>query len=79
MLPSFVANAVFRFEINIRNSVLLGAVGVGGIGYELNESISLMDYERATMAILVIIVLVFFSERFSDMVRRKIAQLGEKL
>lgn len=79
VLPSFVANTVFRFEINIRNSVLLGAVGVGGIGYELNESISLMDYERATMAILVIIALVFLSERFSDIVRKKIAQLGEKL
>jgi phosphonate transport system permease protein len=79
VMPSFVANSVFRFEINIRNSVLLGAVGVGGVGYELNEAISLMNYERATTAILVIILLVFLAERGSDAVRKRIAKQGEML
>ncbi|MCG8528264.1 MAG: phosphonate ABC transporter, permease protein PhnE [Opitutales bacterium] len=77
VLPSFVANSIFRFEINIRNSVLLGAVGVGGIGYELNESISLMDYEASTMAIIMIISLVFVAERISDTIRKKVSKTGE--
>lgn len=79
VLPSFIANSVFRFEINIRNSVLLGAVGVGGIGYELNEAISLMNYERATTTIIIIILLVIASERLSDYARRKVLAQGEKL
>jgi phosphonate transport system permease protein len=69
VLPSLVAHSIFRFEVNVRASVLLGAVGAGGIGYELNAAINQLEYSRATVAALVSLLLVFLSERCSDRLR----------
>lgn len=78
VLPSLIANSILRFEINIRASVLLGAVGAGGIGYELSYAMAVLEYERATTAILVTLALVFGAERFSDLLRRRLLK-GERL
>lgn len=78
VLPSVISNTLFRLEINIRLSVLLGAVGAGGIGYEIFYSFQLLEYERATTAIIVVLALVFLSERLSDFLRKKVA-IGGKL
>ena len=72
VLPAFVAHSIFRFEVNIRASVLLGAVGAGGIGYELNAAINQLEYSRATTAALISLVLVFLSERVSDRIRTNV-------
>jgi len=72
ILPSLVANSIFRFEVNIRASVLLGAIGAGGIGYELNAAINQLEYSRATVAALISLLLVFLSERGADYLRAKI-------
>lgn len=71
VLPAIITNTIFRFEINIRLSVLIGAVGAGGIGYELYHSFNVLEYERATMAILITLVLVFISERVSSQLRKR--------
>lgn len=76
ILPSLLANSLLRFEINIRASVLLGAVGAGGIGYELTYAMAMMDYERATAAILVTLALVFGAERLSNALRKRLLQPG---
>lgn len=73
VLPSLIINTIFRFEVNIRLSVLLGAVGAGGIGYELFYAFRLLEYQRATSAILVILALVFLSEKLSGLLRKKVA------
>ncbi|MEY5042436.1 MAG: hypothetical protein RLZZ414_2000, partial [Bacteroidota bacterium] len=49
-------------------------VGAGGIGYELYHSFSILQYERATTAILITLFLVFLSERLSRFLRKKIAK-----
>lgn len=72
LVPTIIANGVFRFEINIRLSVILGAVGAGGIGYELYHSFAVLEYERAASALIVILSMVFITERISDRLRRKI-------
>jgi phosphonate transport system permease protein len=74
--PTLIANTIFRFEVNIRLSVILGAVGAGGIGFELYQSFNLLEYQKATTAIIVILALVFLSERLSDFLRKKI--LGDQ-
>ncbi|BET68648.1 phosphonate ABC transporter, permease protein PhnE [Opitutales bacterium ASA1] len=76
VLPSFLANAIFRFEVNIRASVLLGAVGAGGIGFELSKAMSLLEYERAMSAVLLTLALVFGAERVSDFLRRRVLDGG---
>jgi phosphonate transport system permease protein len=76
IMPSLVANSIFRFEVNIRASVLLGAVGAGGIGYEMNAAMNQLDYRRATVAALVSLLLVFLSERISDYLRSRVLYAG---
>ncbi len=76
ILPSLIANTFLRFEINVRASVLLGAVGAGGIGYELTYAMAMMEYERAMAAILVTLGLVFGAERVSRFLRKRILDHG---
>lgn len=77
VFPSLLANCLFQFEVNVRASVLLGAVGAGGIGYELNVAMESLEYPRATVAVLCSFFLVFFSERISDYLRARILAGGK--
>jgi phosphonate transport system permease protein len=72
VLPSFAANTLFRFEFNIRSSVLLGAAGAGGIGFELVMAMNSLDYQRAAIAILMLICLTFAAERGADLLRKSL-------
>jgi phosphonate transport system permease protein len=72
ILPSLLADGLFRFEVNVRAGVILGAVGAGGIGYVMSSSMNSMDYPKACMATLLTLALVFVSERVSDFFRARI-------
>jgi len=48
----------YEFESAIRASVIVGAVGAGGIGTELVGSLNLTDYHRATTLILMLVALI---------------------
>ena len=76
IMPNLISYSLFRLEINIRLSVILGAVGAGGIGYELDYSFNMLQYHRAFTALLVIIVMVFGTERLSYMLRKNIKMEG---
>lgn len=75
-LPSFVATSMFGLEQSTRSSVVLGLVGAGGIGVELNVSMALLRYDEAMAIILSIFVVVVIVERVSAAIRRRI--MGEK-
>ena len=72
IIPSIISFALFRFELSIRLSIVLGAVGAGGIGLELYHSFALLDYRRAGAALIVTLLLVFITERLSSFIRKKI-------
>jgi phosphonate transport system permease protein len=72
ILPALFANGLFRFEFNVRAGVILGAVGGGGIGYVMSTAMRSMEYERACMATLLTLTLVFCAERLSDLLRSRI-------
>jgi len=74
-LPSMIATALFRLEINIRASTVLGLVGAGGIGFLIQTSLRSLDYESALGAVSVIFVVVTVVELLSVRVRSSI--LGE--
>lgn len=72
IMPSIISFALFRFELSIRLSVVLGAVGAGGIGLEMYRSFFLLDYHRASTALVVILTMVFITGRLSEFLRKKI-------
>ncbi len=72
VMPAFAGISVFRWDINIRESTVLGLVGAGGIGLELNASITTLAWTQVSLILLVIIATVILSEWVSAKVRHAI-------
>lgn len=72
VVPSFVALTLYRWDINIRDSIVLGLVGAGGIGFELQTSMRLFRYPEVLTLIMVILVIVLLVEYFSQHVRQRV-------
>lgn len=72
VLPTFAGVSVFRWDINVRGSTILGIVGAGGIGVQLNASINVLAWTQVSMILLVILGTVFISEYISAKVRHAI-------
>jgi phosphonate transport system permease protein len=74
VLPEIVAFWLYRFEINIRAAAILGVVGAGGIGTIIQETISYRRYEKAGVAIIVVIVATILVDLISGWVRKRIIE-----
>jgi phosphonate transport system permease protein len=74
VLPEIVAFWLYRFEINIRAAAILGVVGAGGIGTVVQETIVYRRYDKAGMAILVVIMATILIDVASGWVRRRIIE-----
>lgn len=72
ILPAFAGITVFRWDINIRESTVLGLVGAGGIGLQLDASISTLTWTQVSLILLVILATVIVSEWVSARVRHSI-------
>jgi phosphonate transport system permease protein len=72
VLPAFAGISVFRWDINIRESTVLGLVGAGGIGLELNAALTQLYWTQVSLILLVIIGTVILSEWVSAKVRHAI-------
>jgi phosphonate transport system permease protein len=72
IMPAFAGISVFRWDINIRESTVLGLVGAGGIGLELNAAITQLYWTQVSLILLVIIGAVILGEWVSAKVRHAI-------
>ena len=72
IMPAFAGISVYRWDINIRESAVLGLVGAGGIGLELNASVSRLAWPEVTVIFAAILVTVAVSEWVSARVRAAI-------
>lgn len=69
VLPAFAGITLFRWDINIREATFLGLVGAGGIGLQLNASISALRWADASVILVAIFAMVLVSEWVSARVR----------
>lgn len=69
IMPAFAGIAVFRWDINIRESTVLGLVGAGGIGLQLSSSLNVLAWPQVSLILLVILMAVVISEWVSAKVR----------
>lgn len=72
LMPQIIATALHRFDINLRTSVLLGYVGVGGLGMEIANSLRMMNYKRGMALAFVVLLLCIAVELISGALRAAI-------
>lgn len=72
VMPTFWAVAILRWDINLRESTVLGLVGAGGIGIVLQGAIDTFNWPEVATILLAIIVLVIIGEVISAFLRRRI-------
>ena len=72
ILPAFAGITVFRWDINIRESTVVGLVGAGGIGLELNAQIMELGWASVAVILISILSTVLVSEWVSAKVRHAI-------
>lgn len=73
-LPSATSLVIYRLDINVRASAVLGLVGAGGIGVALQTAIGSLNYRRAAGIILIIVGLLLILELIAYLVQRAVAE-----
>jgi phosphonate transport system permease protein len=71
ILPKLVDVVVYRWEYNFRASAVMGAVGAGGIGFELIAALRLMQYREVSAILLVILLMVTLVDALGAVARRR--------
>ncbi len=72
IVPPFTAFTIYRLEINVRASTIVGLVGGGGIGFFLIQWINLSDFRAVSASFIAILVIVIFMDQFSAQIRKRL-------
>ena len=71
--PVILSQALYYLESNFRNAAILGVVGAGGIGFELEERIRIFAFDEVAFIILLFMIAVAFLDTISGHLRGKLA------
>jgi len=71
VMPNFFSYAMLRFEINVRASSIIGFVGAGGIGAELNRVISFYSDDRVLAVLILVVLMVTIIDLISEDIRHR--------
>ncbi len=72
IVPPFIAFTIYRWDINVRASTIIGFVGGGGVGFLLNQYINLFQWQAAATAVWGITLVVAAMDYFSAAVRERV-------
>ena len=70
--PAFWSVVLLRWDINVRESAVLGLVGAGGIGMVLDTAMNLFQWNRVATVLLAVFAVVVFAEIFVTQVRKRL-------
>ena len=70
--PAFWSIMLLRWDINVRESSVLGLVGAGGIGMIMNSAIDLFEWDRVAVILLTIFAVVVIAEIVITYFRRRL-------
>jgi len=72
VVPAFWGIALFRWDINVRESAVLGLVGAGGIGMAIDSAMNLFQWERVAVMLVSIFAVVVIAELIVTFIRKRI-------
>jgi len=70
--PDLTRDTLFRFELNLRESLVLGLVGAGGIGFYIQLYIRAFQYGRVATLTIIVLIMVVLVEQLSVALRRRL-------
>ncbi|MFQ5989500.1 MAG: phosphonate ABC transporter, permease protein PhnE [Candidatus Methylomirabilales bacterium] len=70
--PDVARDTLFRFELNLRESLVLGLVGAGGIGFYIQLYIRAFQYQKVATLTLVVLLIVVLVEQISVAIRHRL-------
>ncbi len=73
VMPVLIGTSVYRWDINVRESSVLGFVGAGGIGIYLYASINQFAWQQVLVVLIAILAVVLVSEAVSARIRARIS------
>ena len=71
IIPPYISYTMYRWDINVRMSTIIGFVGGGGIGFLLQQNINLLNYRAASTQMLAIAIVVASMDYISSVLREK--------
>jgi phosphonate ABC transporter permease subunit PhnE len=71
IVPPYISYTMYRWDINVRMSTIIGFVGGGGIGFILQQNINLLNYRAASVNMLAIAIVVSLMDYISSKIREK--------
>ncbi len=72
IIPPYIAFTMYRWDINVRMSTIIGFVGGGGVGFLLQQQINLLRYRDAGVAVLAIAIVVSILDYASASIRERV-------
>lgn len=72
IIPPYISFTMYRWDINVRMSTIIGFAGGGGIGFLLYQNINLLNYRAASMQMLAIALVVASMDYLSSKLREKV-------
>lgn len=71
VVPPFISFTMYRWDINVRMSTIIGFAGGGGIGFLLQQNINLLNYRAASVQMLAIAIVVAAMDYLSSYLRER--------
>jgi phosphonate transport system permease protein len=72
IVPPYIAFTLYRWDINVRFSTVIGFAGGGGIGFVLFQTINLLQYRQAAVMMIAIALVVMTLDYVSSKIRASI-------
>jgi phosphonate transport system permease protein len=76
VMPQITSYWLFRFEINVRASAVLGMIGAGGVGSELIAQLNFRNFPEVGAVLIITVAVVVFIDTVSSAIRRRIIAGG---
>jgi phosphonate transport system permease protein len=72
IVPPYISFTMYRWDINVRMSTIIGFAGGGGIGFLLQQNINLLNYRGASAQMLAIAIVVASMDYLSSTLRERV-------